>query len=298
MKKLCMFLFIGVFLALMTALPCVAEQSEGEIETEDPFVFRPISSWVGERFVFLPNPASLQEYGYQSFKGGEGKYGHPEYNAYVGRVAEVVALSKRGMTWDIEFEMEDDGRRLKATAHTDSIHDIALVADIDNARDKWEGTTLWYSKASIATYNEETEEFGKIELKKYSPVKVVEIVAGWYNSNPVRFILQATSGEVGFDDVNLSGTNVSETLRGNHRFEDLFSVQNPRTTHKWANKVWAAIEEAKVFIGMTSKQAIMSWGKPRKINKTITSGGKSEQWVYSLSCYLYFENGVLTTIQK
>ena len=56
------------------------------------------------------------------------------------------------------------------------------------------------------------------------------------------------------------------------------------------------ILQGKVSIGMTKEMCILSWGKPNTINETITAGKKSEQWVYKDN-YLYFDNGVLTTIQ-
>lgn len=53
-----------------------------------------------------------------------------------------------------------------------------------------------------------------------------------------------------------------------------------------------------VVIGMTMQDAIdSSWGKPEKINRTITTRGTREQWVYDGS-YLYFQDGVLTAIQN
>jgi len=51
-------------------------------------------------------------------------------------------------------------------------------------------------------------------------------------------------------------------------------------------------------IGMTTEQVLEStWGKPKKINETITAHGRHEQWVYPGYQYLYFDNGVLTSIQ-
>ncbi|WP_151839201.1 DUF4124 domain-containing protein [Acinetobacter ursingii] len=54
-------------------------------------------------------------------------------------------------------------------------------------------------------------------------------------------------------------------------------------------------------IGMTSNQAERSkWGYPDTVNKTTTARGAHEQWVYRgayKSKYLYFENGLLTSIQ-
>ena len=62
-----------------------------------------------------------------------------------------------------------------------------------------------------------------------------------------------------------------------------------------------------VKIGMTPNQVIndTSWGAPKKINRTTTSSGVREQWVYDhcgysrcYGGYLYFTNGVLTAIQN
>lgn len=53
-------------------------------------------------------------------------------------------------------------------------------------------------------------------------------------------------------------------------------------------------------IGMTESEVInnTTWGRPKDINKTTTKYGVSEQWVYDNYKYLYFEDGVLTTIQE
>lgn len=54
---------------------------------------------------------------------------------------------------------------------------------------------------------------------------------------------------------------------------------------------------AGVVIGMTADKILQSnWGKPQRINETITARGKREQWVYG-SGYLYLEDGILTSIQ-
>lgn len=53
-----------------------------------------------------------------------------------------------------------------------------------------------------------------------------------------------------------------------------------------------------VYIGMTKEEVLVEgWGKPKDINKTTTAYGIREQWVYYDYKYLYFEDGILTTIQ-
>lgn len=54
-----------------------------------------------------------------------------------------------------------------------------------------------------------------------------------------------------------------------------------------------------VHIGASQEDALASmWGKPKSINTTTTSRGTREQWVYGDGNYLYFQNGVLTSIQN
>lgn len=53
-----------------------------------------------------------------------------------------------------------------------------------------------------------------------------------------------------------------------------------------------------VAIGMNKADVIASsWGKPQKINTTTNARGSHEQWVYG-GGYLYFEDGILTSIQN
>lgn len=52
-------------------------------------------------------------------------------------------------------------------------------------------------------------------------------------------------------------------------------------------------------LGMTQYQVRnTSWGNPKDINKTITKYGTNEQWVYDDYRYLYFEDGILVSIQE
>ncbi len=67
------------------------------------------------------------------------------------------------------------------------------------------------------------------------------------------------------------------------------------------------IEEAKKYeashnppmIGMTKEQVLRSsWGSPNHINKDTYSWGTREQWVYNKKGYVYFENGIVTSISE
>jgi len=60
---------------------------------------------------------------------------------------------------------------------------------------------------------------------------------------------------------------------------------------------WTAIENKKILMGMTKEAIRLSWGKPRRINRTVGSWGIHEQWIYGKfpnAPYLYLENGLVT----
>jgi hypothetical protein len=54
-----------------------------------------------------------------------------------------------------------------------------------------------------------------------------------------------------------------------------------------------------VEIGMSSNEVLEILGEPETINKITTSQGIEEQWVYKYKkMYIYFEDGIVTTIQE
>jgi hypothetical protein len=190
--------------------------------------FRPISSWVGERFVFLPKQKALQGFGYQNFQIGDEPYKSPTYNEYVGRIARVVSLQEVCNHWNVELEMEDTGQRVSAPAWSGGVDGVAPVSDIYEACDRWKGKTLWYKKTWLETYNKDTGEVYSVHLRKDSQVRVIDIVAGWKHGTPVRFVLQTATGKEGYVDMAWSGTNCYDYEREYcDRFETLFTTKAP-----------------------------------------------------------------------
>ncbi len=68
--------------------------------------------------------------------------------------------------------------------------------------------------------------------------------------------------------------------------------------NKYGEYYGGFIIKGQVILGMSTEMCRYAWGEPSRINTTIVEGLKSEQWVYSLYTYLYFDNGKLTAIQN
>lgn len=255
--------------------------------------YRAMKDWIGEKFIFLPQ--QLDDYReYLWFQGGSGPYGHPKYEECVGRIGTVTAVNSKKIT----LTMDDNGKEyIGESLLGDDVSGIAPVLDLDYARNNLSGKTLWNKMSKLEIYDEQANTVKLIEIKKYLPLKVIDVRAGWYNTRPIRLILQTPTGEEGYIDISLSGTNVPPAYHVSSTIEYHFFTVDPRKKYKWSKKIWSAIENERVFIGMNKEQAKMSWGYPESINKTSTVYGTHEQWVYD-GGYLYFDNQILRSIQN
>jgi len=66
-------------------------------------------------------------------------------------------------------------------------------------------------------------------------------------------------------------------------------------------RIEEALLQGRVLVGMTSTMVEASWGEATDINRTITADQTREQWIYGSAgdrTYLYFDDGVLTTVQE
>jgi len=236
----------------------------------EPLTFLPIDCWVGKKIVFLPKRMSSQEHGYFDLQkvevaGAESvvsqkpkkkrrtpkKPAAPQppiprgvpYAEVVGQVGTIVEIQENPMgvgmvarqaIVDIEGGKRYSSRVNGLFAGEESIPDTVFVEDLEAAKEKWLGKTLWFKSRRAMTYDANTDKIGFFEVENYSPVEIVEIVAGWYTQSPIRFIFRTTGDAVGFIDVNLSGTNISTILRDNSLFDQYFSEIDPREQHDWS----------------------------------------------------------------
>lgn len=248
------------------------------------FPYRPIGSWVDKRFIFLPAPKASEESLYEDFTSRLIR------KNFQGKIARVIAVSDFGGRTHLEFEVEETGERYRARTlpNKETVKGLALVEDLENARRELTGKTLWCKQIMLATYDEQNDRAGNIQIKRYSAVKVIDVLPGWDEEKPVRFLLETGDGKRGFLDINLSGTNVFAEVRHLHRFENSFLIEDPKKIYKWTSQTWSLIESGKIYAGMTMEQVRMSWGEPEKITSTQTS----EIWVYPTGS-LIFKKGVL-----
>lgn len=142
------------------------------------------------------------------------------------------------------------------------------------------GKTIW-SRTSLLK-----DENGKfVDVEKFAPMWILDIKEDTF------FTLKLKSGNKIY---YMSAYDEYSVYFG-------FLLSNPYTTYKWSNKVWDHIKKNSVFIGMNEDMVWLSWGLPTRKNVSKYAWGTEEQWVYDLKSqgtkYLYFKNGILTSIQ-
>lgn len=99
----------------------------------------------------------------------------------------------------------------------------------------------------------------------------------------------------GLTDYEFRLAKQSAVIQWNEQNRNKFEKNNPKNNQPKEN------EPAKrsPAIGMTAEEVRNStWGNPSKINRTETESIIFEQWVYPNHKYIYFQNGVVTSIQS
>ncbi|MDT4896754.1 MAG: hypothetical protein QOH25_1831 [Acidobacteriota bacterium] len=260
------------------------------------FQTKPITQWIGERFIFLERAERLKEYGYQLIHRKKDKYKSLPYQPYVGKVVKVVSVapSSSGLSgvWNIDLIVEGTNEQLTAEAFGNQIQGVAPLSDIEKAREIYKGKNLLLKEQTISKYTSETSrEYVTLDSVP-APVQVVDVVPAWDANSPVRFILRTPSGQDGFVDVSMSGTNASEELRAYFLFDKFFLPSDPKGS---VYKTPAPLPSGKY--GITTKYDRFTNITEAVLQETLAKTGEG---VYGLrlTAVAYFEGNELHSKAK
>lgn len=281
----------------------------GEIKVVKTFVFetrplraeaplpRPVSKWVGESFVVLPRPPWQEGQAYEALRPREQPTRPPTHGELARAVLKVTAVKYDRLDPLVTLVRDAPKEEYTARPVAGSIEGLAPAADLLGARNQWMGKTLWLAEPNLQTVAEGASGVGVLAVKRFTGVQVVDVNLGWSSATPARFVVKTSSGQVGFRDVHMTGTNVPEALRASNAFEQVFFTEDPRSKVDWpAEVVWAAIEDGRVVVGMTAEQARLSWGAPRLIERAVSEAGQEERWTYAGRPALALVGGIVTRI--
>lgn len=223
--------------------------------------------------------------------GQEYQYTHPyskKFSAFENRILETNELYtlRKGTTYHcVRFDM------LKEVDSNNRIP-FAILRDSIGIEFRVPVNKVDFSNYAARVYCENFEEYFVLSelvdsiVQKRDELKRLEELA------EKERILTLTK-KYGMTYADFLKTENEETIK---RFDTL--------SKKYGKFNAKLIIEGRVLIGWTKDMCRESWGSPHDINTITGSWGVHEQWVYeysfsdSYSMYcLYFENGILTTIQ-
>lgn len=126
------------------------------------------------------------------------------------------------------------------------------------------------------------------------------LIYDWFEKPYVRASYEGKFGYISYGSLERNEYVQSLWNRVEQKELDELNEKDPRfniLSKKYGRSTAIKIVNGEIWIGMTSEMAKDAVGRPRDINRTVNSWGVREQWVYSDGLYLYFDNGILTTIQ-
>jgi hypothetical protein len=241
----------------------------------------------GDLFEFVPSYPGGERHGYYSWKNEPNATRRLPYFDYVGRkgklTAEIVSapdsLYRKAVLENCEVVYVQTSREYPV------YYGAVLAKDLERARSLigrpiWGNNSLVRKNLELITANPR-RSYPMHNLEKLFVTGVVlEQYEHALGAGSFFLKVRKATGEEGL-----------------LKFNDQYFYESDPLPAGTPAEIRKAIEEKKVRAGMSAEQAILSWGKPQKVNRSTGNLGVSEQWLYGTHT-LHFENGRLTRLQS
>ncbi|MBQ3070674.1 MAG: hypothetical protein IJD12_03180 [Tidjanibacter sp.] len=270
--------------------------------------------YIGQCIYFRPLP---QEAGYRSSEDAKRDKLRGRYFTIDGFEYKVhcVSYSSKWRLNKVVFKLRDENKKkykweldcaLPTRCADFSYKDVLHVGYYEKLKQQFVGKSFIYTDRveHILLYSSirDTKTDESVDLQEGEEWKCVDIqlVDSGY-SMPLCAILSDSNGREIMVIIENSTPSISEVIKVTSipRFMEKseFVKWSDSLIEKYGLENALAIICRDVKVGMTEQMCIEAWGEPKKKNTTFIEGVVSEQWVYGSGLYLYFDNGILTTIQ-
>lgn len=203
-----------------------------------------------------------------------------------GKVAELIFLNNSSSSDTLFYRPGGDIETLRSRGNVmlPFVVDLDLVEEVAGTlvgKELYTRTDRWQSSAGL-----------DIKGKKFLKIRINSVSA----ANEIYPFLIGFSS---LEEDGLSGyIQMSVTVEGNtpalRGFENLFLLNDPRPAYTTiTDSTWELIRQGKVAEGMTTREASLSLGTPREIDRRHDQSLQYERWSYPDGIYLIFEDGVL-----
>ncbi len=310
-KSLCVLLLVTCYLsAIHSQITTMAIATPKTTQTQvydgsKNFLGDNVYLYMGEELYLNGKAKDLQEYGYWDFSKETPFSGIPSvpYDDFYGKYFIVEDVTRHpeastesylyGSKYYLKLREKDSNEvwYFEYDSKYEHSFPFIVVKYFNYLKEKYVGTQIvlrgknWISSTGVMT-----DIYTGLPVRDFSAGAIwdcidVTVEQTYYS---LVMVLQNSYGEkIPFYIDNL------EKYKNKYAFT---KEQSDGYLEKFGEKIWNTILAEKVSIGMTKEMCQLSWGEPEKVNKTTTKNGIREQWVYYAN-YLYFEDGILTSIQ-
>ncbi len=261
--------------------------------TYGPVPYRTLEQTIGEDYIVLKQNGTEKKYGFSWIKkADDDDFPYLKDSTLVGKTLKLVQIDKNRTAQLID----GSSVRYRCKLVEDRYGDIAPLYDVSEAKKKFFQKTLWYNHDWIKSIPNVTNNKNALKNLRFEPMRVIDVEFSDLSDCPVRFILETFTGEKGYMDVDVSGTNTDRKFI----FERFFFEQDPKLLYNFTPQEWHCIKAGLPQIGMSTQAVRLCLGPPNDINRTVAGKNVTEQYVYGFNkfSYYYFTNGKLTTIQN
>ncbi len=314
-KTLCALLFIACCLSAIhsqittTAIATPKTTQTQVYDGSKNFLGKDVYLYIGEELYLNGKAKSLQEYGYRNFSKSIPYSYEPAipYDDFYGKYFIVEDVSRHpkadtgksvdeylyGKKYYLKLREKDSNEIWYFEYDSEYEHSFPFIAVkyFNYLKEKYIGTqivlrgTNWLSSKSVMT-----------DISTGLPVSDFLSGAIW---DCIDVTVEQTYYSLVMVLQNSYGEKIPFYIDNLEKYKNKYAFtkeQSDGYLEKFGEKIWNTILAEKVSIGMTKEMCELSWGEPQKVNKTTTNNGIREQWVYYAN-YLYFEDGILTSIQ-
>ncbi|MEH7758078.1 hypothetical protein V7325_14310, partial [Bacillus pumilus] len=149
----------------------------------------------------------------------------------------------------------------------------------------------YYFLASAFKKNKELNE-KKTNVENYDSYAYIEAMLDKVKYSKAHTDLKYKQ----FKKKNLEKIKSLETLKTENTTIDKNEIEEYERSKQIEDRT---LNPQSVSIGMTEDDVLLNgWGRPTKVNTNVTKSRTLKQWVYKGNKYLYFEDGILTSISK
>ncbi|MEC0167123.1 hypothetical protein [Paenibacillus graminis] len=193
-------------------------------------------------------------------------YGHPGSHwvtdvQYTDNSSLILTMqNEAGTIWTLDLDSYEN-------------HTLYSPEILQALKEVYNGLPAWASNSDIAD----------------SPFKNMEkVTVKDFRSNPNNGNLEIIIRRANGQEINMTiapSANPAKYVNG------LFYFKNPRVVFSINDKIWSAIREERVIVGMKPEEVLLSWGEPDSINDDLG-------YVVYGNVYLYIRNNRVQYIYK